>query len=370
MKQVFFPLEVFYPSQAGGPANTIYWITKNLTKFGFQPVIVATDKGIQSDVIFNKWISFNGIKVIYIKTRFLNFPIIQTLISFLNFYRADIVHPSSIFYPAAFCTAFAARLFRKKIIWSPRGELDPAALNHSRFRKMPILWAIKQFIGSYPVFHSTCDEETQYILETFGKNTRVVQIPNYLELPVKLERQPSKYLLYIGRIHPKKAIDNLIKGLAISKSFLNSDFKLKIAGRGKKRFETDLVQLIKDLKLENKIEFAGQIEGEEKQRLLANAYFTIMPSHSENFGIVVLESLAQTTPVIASKGTPWSSLENEKVGFWIDNSPESLAKKIDFILEMSESVYTKYRDRCRNFVEKGFDIEMNIDKWIKFYDSI
>ncbi len=368
--KIFFPLEVFYPSQAGGPANSIYWITKHLQTQGFEPIIVATDKGLQPAVPLNKWQETVGGKAIYIKTYFLHFPLYQTIISLLNFSKADIVHISSFFFPTAFITAFAARILKKKMVWSARGELDPAALNHSRFRKRPILWCIKKFIGKYPVFHSTCDEETLYIKKIFGDDARVVQIPNYIEIPAETARNARRYLLYIGRIHPKKAIDNLIKAVSMSEEFMKSDFILKIAGKGKKEFENDLRQLVKKLDLTEKAIFAGQIEGEDKQKILADAFWTVMPSHTENFGVVVLESLAQSTPVIASKGSPWASLEKEKIGFWTENSPETLAKKINEILKMPETEYSEYRQRCRGFVEKEFDITENLEKWIDLYKNL
>ncbi len=368
--KIFFPLEVFYPSQAGGPANTTYWITKNIQNHGFEPVIVATDKGIQTHIPLNKWLKTDGGQAIYVKTRFLNFPLYQTVISLLNFYKADIVHISSFFFPTSFVTAFAARILKKKLVWSARGELDTAALNHSRARKRPILWTIKKFIGKYPVFHSTCDEETAYIKIIFGDDARIVQIPNYIEIPGEIKRKPEKYLLYIGRIHPKKAIDNLIRAVSISKDFLDSEYVLKIAGKGKKEFEEDLHVLVEKLGLQEKVIFVGQVEGEAKQQLLANAFWTIMPSHTENFGVVVLESLAQSTPVIASKGSPWASLETKKIGFWMDNEPEILAERLTEILSIPESVYNEYRSRCRGFVESKFDIKRNIDKWLDLYNSL
>lgn len=368
--KIFFPLEVFYPSQAGGPANTTYWITKNLQNRGFETVIVATDKGIQPEVSLNKWLKTDGGTAIYIKTRLLNFPLYQTIISLLNFYKADIVHISSFFFPTSFVTAFAARLLKKKMVWSARGELDTAALNHSRFRKKPILWCIKKFINQYPVFHSTCDEETVYIKKIFGDDARIAQIPNFIEIPDKIESKKENYVLYIGRIHPKKAIDNLIKAVSISEEFMKSEFVLKIAGKGKKEFETDLRTLVAKLGLGEKVIFLGQVEGEAKQKLLADAFWTIMPSHTENFGVVVLESLAQTTPVIASKGSPWASLEEEGIGFWTENDPKTLAQKLNVILEMPESIYNEYRSRTRRFVENEFDIRQNIDKWIDLYKSL
>ncbi|HEY8560611.1 MAG TPA: glycosyltransferase [Pyrinomonadaceae bacterium] len=368
--KIFFPLEVFYPSQAGGPANTIYWITKNLRSEGFEPIIVATDKGLQSGFPRNEWVNTEGGKAIYVKTRFLHFPFYQTFFSLFNFRKADVVHISSFFFPTAFITAFAARLLKKKMVWSARGELDPIALEHSRARKRPILWLIKKLIGRYPVFHATCAEETAYIKAIFGGDARVVQIPNYIELPAKVERRARPYLLYLGRIHPKKAIDNLIRAVARNHEFLSSEYVLKIAGKGKKQFEDDLAQLVQKLGLGEKIIFVGQVEGAEKQRLLADAYWTIMPSHTENFGVVVLESLAQETPVIASKGSPWQSLETEKTGFWIENSVLRLSDAITQIFKMPETEYQTYRQRCRGFVEREFDIQKNIDKWVDLYGNL
>lgn len=368
--KIFFPLEVFYPSQAGGPANTTYWITKNIQNHGFEPVIVATDKGIQDQIPLNQWLETDGGKAVYVKTRFLHFPLYQTIIALLNFYKADIVHVSSFFFPTSFMTAFAARILKKKMVWSARGELDDAALNHSRTRKRPILWAIKKFIGKYPVFHSTCNEETAYIKKIFGNDARIAQIPNFIEIPDEIERKPEKYLLYIGRIHPKKAIDNLIKAVSMSEEFMKSDYVLKIAGKGKKEFESDLRELVEKLDLTEKVIFVGQVEGKAKQQLLANAFWTIMPSHTENFGVVVLESLAQSTPVIASKGSPWASLETEKIGFWTDNKPDILAERLKEILLLPEAVYNEYRSRCRGFVEEEFDISRNIDKWLELYKNL
>lgn len=368
--KIIFPLEVFYPSQAGGPANSVYWLAKNLKKHGFEPIIVATDKGISADVPLNRWIENETGRTIYIKTRFIHFPLYQTVVSLLNFSRADVVHLSSFFFPTAFVTAFAARLFGKKIVWSARGELDKFSLNYSRRRKRPILWCIKNIISDYPVFHSTSDEETGYIKKIFGGEARIFQIPNYIEVAPKSVRMAGKYLLYIGRIHPKKAIDNIIKALAMSEAFLQSDFALRIAGKGKPEYENELRALVSDLKMDERVVFVGQVEGEAKSKLLADAYFTMMPSHSENFGVVVLESLVQNTPVLASIKTPWKSLEKEKIGFWTDNTPEALAQVIDRILRMDASEYQGYRERGRDFVIREFDIRNNICKWIELYKNL
>lgn len=368
--KIFFVSEIFYPSQAGGTANVVYWLVKNLIKDGIEPTIVTTDKGIEPGLSRNVWIENETGRVMYVRTPFLIFPLRQTIISLLNFRKADVVHLSSIFFPACFVTAFFARVWKKKIVWSVHGELDRSSLGHSRFRKRIILWLIKTFLSRHAYFHSTSDRETESIKASLASTVKIIELPNYFEIPEEVGGKPDNYLLFIGRIHPIKALDNLIKALAISGGFLQSGHVLKIAGRAKAGYDKGLQKLITDLRLNSRIIFLGQIEGEQKQQLLADAHFTILPSHTENFGLAVVESLAQNTPVLASKGTPWKMLENENIGFWVENSPEELARGIDKIYGLTESEYTGFRGRCRNFVTQRYDIHKNIDRWLEFYKNM
>ena len=368
--RVFFPVEVFYPSQAGGAANSVYWLTKQLAHEGFDPVIVASDKGLGSSHPRNQWVENEAGRIIYVRTRWLNFPIGQTLRSLANFNRADVVHLSSIFYPTAFATGFIARALGKQIVWSPRGELDTPSLAYSKHRKAPILWLIRKLIGTYPLFHSTCDKETQYIRDVFGPDARVLQLPNFIEVPPKVERTSGDYFLFVGRFYWKKGIENLLQALAQNKAFLESRYTLKIAGRGPAAYEQELRDLVASLGLESKVEVVGQVEGVEKLRLFANAFWTIMPSYTENFGLVVLESLAQNTPVLASTGSPWAILETEKIGFWKGNSPEELSDEVTKMIEMPSDEYESYRSRGRAFVEDNYDVQKNIGKWIDAYNGL
>lgn len=73
---------------------------------------------------------------------------------------------------------------------------------------------------------------------------------------------------------------------------------------------------------------AGAVLGEAKKKLFEDSDVVIVPSHSESFSLVVAEALAHGVPVIASKGTPWSGLEQKQCGLWVENDPESLAGAI------------------------------------------
>jgi glycosyltransferase involved in cell wall biosynthesis len=198
----------------------------------------------------------------------------------------------------------------------------------------------------------------------------VLHITNFIEIPQLQKGAERNYFIFVVRIHKKKGIENLLTALSTNREFLQSRFTLKIAGRGTPDYEAGLRNLVSALKLENKVEFVGQVEGVDKEKLYANAFWTIMPSHTENFGLVVLESLAQNTPVIASKGSPWSVLEKEHLGLWVNNSPDSLSSAITSVMKMSEDEYEAHRRGGRSFVELNYDIDRNIDKWIEVYRSL
>lgn len=189
-------------------------------------------------------------------------------------------------------------------------------------------------------------------------------------MPPVAQRSSDKYLLYLGRLARKKGIDNLIRALAMSDEFLRSGYMLKIAGRGTDGYEQEVRDLVVDLNLEDRVRFVGQVVGEEKQKIIAGAFWTFMPSYTENFGMVVLESLAQNTPVVASIGSPWEALEKERLGFWRGNSPEELSQVLKVIFEMDNSEYEGYRQRGREYVRRNFDISENIGKWIDAYRGL
>lgn len=362
-----------YPSQAGGPSNTIYWMAKALAGKGIEVSIAATNVGAENKVEANRWLSTSYGKVIYHSARMEQLPLrmIATATGLVR--RHDCIHLNSLFYPPSLVVAAVAAVLKKPVVWSCRGNLGEQALAISAWKKKPVLWLIKHFLsGSRVTFHATSVEESGHIRRVLGPGARIVEIPNFLELPEILphvEENPP-YLLYVGRIHPVKALDNLLTALALSKQFSGSTLVLKVAGDDNNDHGKKLKKLANELGLQHKIVFTGHVEGEVKQRLYANARFTVLPSHTENFGNVVVESLAQGTPVIAAQGTPWKMLETEKAGFWTSNNPDSLAETIDTALSLTQNTYGIYRKNSIALVRQRFDIASNVDVWIKTYQAV
>ena len=365
---VFIPTGLFYPSKLGGPSKTLYWLSKGLIAKGINVSVVTSNNFIEGNIVdYDKWTNLENIRIIYCKTKSkFSFKIIYN--SIIELHKCDIVLLSSIFYLPLFIVALFAVLKNKKIIWSPRGELFDSAIRNNK-AKLIYIEIIKLLFAKKVIFHATSSEEQKYIKKYFGDNSESFIIPNYMELPEKQNRDEiiKNYFLYVGRIAPIKALDKLFLGLAQSKSFMRSDFKLLIAGSIEKQFDEyyDKLQLIlqNNNSLKDKVIFLGSVQGVEKYKLYANAYFTLLVSHSENFGNVVIEALSQGTPIIASKGTPWDQLIIKNAGFWIPNDENSIANCVDEVMMMGKDEYMFLRENAYNFA-KEFDIYSNIYKWI------
>ena len=252
------------------------------------------------------------------------------------------------------------------MIWSPRGELFDNAVGGNK-QKLLFFKFLKYFFSHNIVFHATSIEEETCIRNILGSDANVIVIPNYMELPPVIEKTipDAPYFLYVGRIAPIKALDNLIMALGESQLFMKSDYLMKIVGSDQNGFKAKLEEIINTFPhLKDKVQFLGVVVGEDKIRLYRNARFSILVSHSENFGNVVLESLSQGTPVLVSHGTPWQIVDSEKAGFWIDNNPSEISKYVDAILSQGEVEYQQFRDNATTLAA-SYDITLHIEEWIQ-----
>jgi glycosyltransferase involved in cell wall biosynthesis len=111
------------------------------------------------------------------------------------------------------------------------------------------------------------------------------------------------------------------------------DATLSVYGSGAPEYEKSLHEAAARLELLPRVRFHGPVSGAEKARALQRADICVVPSHSENFGIVVAEALAHGTPVVASTGTPWSEIEARGAGRWVSNDARSLARAIESMRE-------------------------------------
>jgi glycosyltransferase involved in cell wall biosynthesis len=128
-----------------------------------------------------------------------------------------------------------------------------------------------------------------------------------------------------------------------------------------------LLDQIRTLGLSQQVRMVGDVRGEVKQNLFEHTDTVIVPSYTENFGMVVAEALAHAVPVIASTGTPWSRLEEMGSGLWVNNDPESLAKAIE---HMSKMPLSEMGRRGREWMRKEFTWESRAREMMEAYKKL
>jgi len=140
---------------------------------------------------------------------------------------------------------------------------------------------------------------SQFVMNKFVQSgwhpSRIQVLQHFQDLPARMQTHPGRRapILYLGRLSPEKGVSDLVSAMAQL-----PHVQLVIAGEGPQR--RDLERVASSSGLRN-ITFAGQLSGEELQRLIATSQFTVFPSRAyETFGKSILESYAQARAVVAS----------------------------------------------------------------------
>lgn len=238
---------------------------------------------------------------------------------------------------------------------APHGMLTPVALSFSPWKK----WLFQRLFqdrafAAASLFHATAESEYENI-RAVGLTQPVAIIPNGIDvpaMPVPIARSSEKTLLSLGRIHPKKALDHLIRAFAM----LADEFptwRLQIVGPDERGHAGELSRLVTSLAVP-RVTIAPPVFGDEKQSLMAAADLFALPSHSENFGMTVAESLALGVPVIATRGTPWAGLETERCGKWIDHGANAMAAALRELMRMPDDARRMMGARGRDWMARDF----------------
>ena len=368
---ILYPVLCYYPSQAGGPANTLYWQNTELAKNDIGTITVSSNFGINEDLYetqnLGSSISYKNHLVVFTDKGIID--ILKKSVKFLK--KCQIIHFSSIFFPVTLPLLVISLSLGKAVVISPRGELYESALEIKPKSKCLWIFFIKK-IQSKINFHATNDYEANLIKRVFPKAKSVEVINNFIKMPTIVKTPVENKFIFLGRINPIKNISLLIDAFyLLSKNNRNANINLVIIGSARlpyeKKYFEELCFQVKKLGLGNRIIFKGHLEGKDKEKELASAKALVLPSKSENFGNVVLEALAQGTPVIASTGTPWKILDEEKSGFWVKPTVESISQAMQNILNLNEDEYKQSRKNCIALCKNNFDIESNIQLWIDYY---
>lgn len=253
--------------------------------------------------------------------------------------KPDLVHVNCCWVP---CCALVQKWAQKKgykVILTPHGMLEPWIIKRNYWtKKIPALLLYqKTTIKSANCIHATAESEEQNILK-LGYNNKIEVIANGIDtenIKIKDNWRRNKNILFLSRIHVKKGIEFLLEAVSSLKSQLEG-YTITIAGEGEQTYVSSLKSKTIELGLDKMVNFCGGVYGGKKWELYRKADVFVLPTYSENFGIVVAESLASGTPVITTKGTPWEELNIYKCGWWIEVGPQTTKEALIKFLALSE----------------------------------
>ncbi len=326
----FFPATRF-----GGPIFSTYGLCNALAASGIELYVLTTDTSgrgsterLEPEVARAR--SLNGYAIRYCRKSIgadFSFHMLRLLPSAIRW--ANVVHLTGVYSSPTHPTLGLCRGLGKPAVWSPRGALQrwPGSTRPT----LKAIWeaACRIVSPDTTMLHVTTREEGMASCHRIP-NADVVVIPNGVDWPEWLperrhDHNAPLHLLYMGRIHPIKGLDNLLHAVAQAAP---AQVRLRICGEGNPTYTAGLRELAHQLALGDRVEFAGHVEGSRKRDAFLRADALVLPSHSENFGVAVAEGLAYGLPVIAARGTPWEGLETRGCGLWTHNTPEALARAI------------------------------------------
>lgn len=295
----------------------------------------------------------------------INFGFSPDLSNILAELSPDIVHSQCIWMYLSYANVSHHKRVKTPYMISPRGMLDPWALQFSAWKKKIIgqLFEHRHLRGA-ACMHALGEPEFQSIRK-FGLKNPIAVIPNAIDLPneslPKIDAPWSistdrKILLFLGRIHPKKGIESLLYALQLSKNF-RKDWFVAIAGESNHPSYTfQLENLIIELGLASDVQLIGPQFHEQKDACFRNADAFILPSYSEGLPMAVLEAWAYKLPVLMTLACNLPEGFVREAALEVSTVPLELSDKLDEFSLLS-------KERLDQMGNNGFALVLEKFTW-------
>ncbi|MBO7720823.1 MAG: glycosyltransferase [Kiritimatiellae bacterium] len=271
----------------------------------------------------------------------------------------DIVHIHGLWDYRLHKVAAACRKAGVPYVISPRGMLEPWSLGRKRLKKRlaRFIYQDRDLRGA-AALHATAGREAAEF-RRLGFDNPAIVAPNGVNAPASLPpktRREKKRALFLGRMHPGKGVPELVDAwLRSGITGWECELVYTASGEAELGYEAAVKEKVRELHLEGDFIFTGPLDDDAKWTAYRRADLFVLPTYSENFGIVVAEALYAGAPVVTTKGTPWRELETERCGWWIDLPPaESLCAALRAAAELPREALDEMGARGRKLVEARY----------------
>lgn len=290
----------------GGPIESVHGLSRALVEAGHQVSVFTTDVDGdgRSPVPLLEPVCLDGVQVHYHQVtaprRLYRSPTLRdTLFERLGHF--DVVHLHSVFLWPTLVAARCAARTRVPYLIAPRGMLDPAliaARGALRKRAWIHLFERRTLREAWAI-HVTAALERRALAALDLELAPVCEVPNGVRIPTgnaSTAPRAERRLLFVGRLSPKKGIDQLIPALAGLPGV-----ELILAGPDENGYASELRRIAEGVGVAGQVTFLGLVDEVRRDQLMREATLLVLPSRGENFANVVAEAMVLGCPVLVSR---------------------------------------------------------------------
>lgn len=332
----------------GGPAETVPGLIKALNNRGHSMTLLTYEGNLSLSV---RDLVKDGVNIETVRGSnsgiWWSFQLFRTMPRYVR--TSDIIHIHGLWLFSTWYGYFLSKCFSKPIIICPRGSLDPVRLEKSYLKKRISSFLFeKRMIRNAAAIHCTSIDEIFWV-KKFSPTSNTILIENgiYCEPEVNLDSiKPTKRIIYVSRINPTKGLDILLSAWKESFSS-NNNIMLEIYGPDEEGYSNYVKTHLEEIPNAN---YYGPIYNREKIELFKNSSLFVLPSYSENFGIVVGEAMAYGLLTLTTSNTYWKDNEVLKRGIICDANKQSLKAALSRALSLENNTSKIYRKNAHKFV--------------------
>lgn len=360
---------IFIPNidkKTGGPSRSVPLLAKGLSEVGVDVTLLTHP----SDEMNLHILEGSSVHVSFLPMHYKRSELEEFIVE-NNF---DILQGESMWIPLSHSIIRIARRHSIPYLMVPRGSLEPWSLRQKWFKKK-IAWWLYQYkdIRHASCILATAPMEAEH-LRLLGFRNPIAVLPNGIdvsEYPCRTitAYPPNKQVLFLSRIHPKKGIELLLEAWET----LHDDcrnWKLVIAGNGEAAYIEQLKRKISDIGLNDSVTIIPPIFGESKCALYAQSSLFILPTYSENFGMVVAEAMSCGVPVITTRNAPWKVLEETKSGWWVDMNIQEIVASLKEAMSLPDDILFTMGQTGSKIVNERFEYRNIAKKTALLYEWI
>jgi glycosyltransferase involved in cell wall biosynthesis len=281
--------------------------------------------------------------------------------------RVGLVHDHGVWLLLNHAAARAASDAGIPRIISPRGMLMRWPRSQSRARKAVISALFQRAdLRKCQGFVTTSRQEADEMLDLDIRQPIAI-IPNGVGIMPSTARAPregARRVAFLSRIHPKKGLVSLLDAWA---SLRPRGWILMIGGHDELGHQAELHAQAIRLGIASEVQFVGPVADDQKWEFIQDADVVILPTESENFGMIVAEALEACRPVITTKGTPWSALVEADCGWWVSPGRDGIAAALADAVSRDQGNLLEMGQRGRTFIRASYSWDAVGRKMAEYY---